>query len=125
MEKKKISPHFNNTEFACKCGCGFGMNDGDVSPLLLQRLEQIREFYCGAPVTISSGCRCPAHNKAVGGASHSQHVLGTAADIKVGNIHPSEVFNLVNSKYKTGGTGRYKTFTHVDVRPAKATWVVG
>lgn len=43
-------------------------------------LEQIRALVCG-PITVSSGYRSPALNRAVGGAANSAHVLGLAADI--------------------------------------------
>lgn len=36
------------------------------------------------PITISSGYRCPALNRAVGGVSNSQHMTGEAADINIG-----------------------------------------
>lgn len=45
-------------------------------------LEPFRKSL-GESVTISSGYRSPALNKAVGGANTSQHVKGQAADIKV------------------------------------------
>ena len=43
-------------------------------------LEPLRERY-GKPIIISSGYRCPALNKLVGGASASDHQFGNAADI--------------------------------------------
>lgn len=43
-------------------------------------LEGLRTLL-GAPVIVSSGYRCPALNKAVGGQPNSQHMLGEAADI--------------------------------------------
>ena len=42
-------------------------------------------------MTINSAYRTPAHNKAVGGATGSQHVKGTAADIVVAGAAPLEV----------------------------------
>lgn len=42
-------------------------------------LEQIRALL-GAPMHIDSGYRCPALNKAVGGAATSAHMDGMAAD---------------------------------------------
>ena len=36
------------------------------------------------PITISSGYRCPALNRAVQGVSNSQHMTGEAADINIG-----------------------------------------
>lgn len=35
------------------------------------------------PISISSGYRCPALNRAVGGVSNSQHMTGEAADINI------------------------------------------
>ena len=43
--------------------------------------EQVRE-----PVIISSGYRCPALNKAVGGSDTSQHMKGEACDIYVEDV---------------------------------------
>ena len=45
-------------------------------------LEPLREAW-GAPLTISSGYRCPEVNAGVGGVPTSQHVLGEAADVAV------------------------------------------
>lgn len=44
-----------------------------------QGLEEIRTLL-GVPVIVSSGYRCPALNKAVGGQPNSQHMTGQAAD---------------------------------------------
>ena len=34
------------------------------------------------PIIVNSGFRCPEVNRLVGGVSHSQHLLGQAADIR-------------------------------------------
>lgn len=49
-------------------------------PALLARLDALADKL-GAPLPIISGYRDPAHNAAIGGASSSQHMYGTAADI--------------------------------------------
>lgn len=46
-------------------------------------LDPLRAAY-GMPIKISSGYRCPALNKAVGGAATSVHMIGYAADCQVG-----------------------------------------
>jgi peptidoglycan hydrolase-like protein with peptidoglycan-binding domain len=113
--------YFERREFACKCGrCG----GFPVEPSweLIDVLENIREHF-GAAVSISSGVRCKTHNKNVGGADESQHLYGTAADIKVKGVSPSKVAAYAETLLPgTGGIGRYKTFTHVDVRAAKSRW---
>ena len=43
-------------------------------------LDPLREWY-GEPVIVTSGYRCPALNRLVGGAPASQHCRGEAADI--------------------------------------------
>ena len=45
-------------------------------------LEKLRD-YGGFTVHINSGYRSPSYNRKIGGASKSQHTLGTAADIVV------------------------------------------
>lgn len=58
---------------------------------LMAYLDQVRQAY-GAPITVTSGYRSPALNKAVGGAPTSQHLRGEAADLvtddltKLGNV---------------------------------------
>lgn len=56
--------------------------------------ERIREII-GKPVIINSGYRCPALNKAVGGAISSQHVLAEALDIKVKGKTASELLQII------------------------------
>ena len=53
----------------------------DNADYTLQRLDDIREAY-GHPIVITSGYRCPALNKAVGGKPTSQHLKAQAADLK-------------------------------------------
>ena len=48
-------------------------------------LEPLRAC-AGKPIVISSGYRGPALNRAVGGASQSQHLRGEAADLHLPSI---------------------------------------
>jgi len=116
----KLSPHFSRSEFRCKgtdChptiagNCGFDTVDAE----LLNLLESVRGYF-NQPVTITSACRCPIHNEAVGGKANSQHVKGRAADIVVHGIEPDDVADYLEHVMKHGGIGRYSTFTHVDTR---------
>lgn len=112
--------HFKRSEFKCKCGkCGgFPVEPAEE---LVELLENIRNHF-GVPVTITSGVRCKTHNANVGGASSSQHLKGTAADIKVKGVAPEKVAAYAETLLKAGGIGRYATFTHVDVRTTKSRW---
>ena len=59
--------------------------------LCVQVLQPLRDAL-GEPITVSSGFRCPALNRAVYGAPDSQHVLGQAADLQCFTLTPAEFF---------------------------------
>lgn len=79
---------------------------------LIQRLRE----KIGRPLYISSGFRCPPHNKAVGGSSQSYHLKGMAADIVISDA--CERYELVGAAIELGftGIGIDKRFVHVDNR---------
>ena len=114
----RLSKHFKTREFACKDGCG----EHEVLPELIDVLEDVRNHF-DRPVIITSGRRCVVHNKRAGGAPKSQHLLGTAADIRVQGIDPSQVYKYLDEKYRGKfGVGKYASFTHIDVRSKQARW---
>ncbi|NTY87783.1 serine/threonine protein kinase [Serratia fonticola] len=115
---KQLSPHFTRQEFACRCGCGAA----DVAPELIEVLEAARVHF-GVPIIVVSGRRCKTHNSKVGGALVSQHLYGTAADIKMSTVPPADVAAYFEKTYSGRyGVGRYATFTHIDVRKTAARW---
>lgn len=114
----KVSEHFDRTEFACHCGCGFATVDVE----LLQVLENLRKHFA-SPISINSACRCPAYNSKVGGEPKSKHMYGLAADIVVGSVSPTTVYNYLVECYPGKyGIGKYAAWTHIDVRADKARW---
>lgn len=114
----RLSEHFTQREFACRCGCGAE----DVEPELIEVLEAARAHF-GVPIIVVSGRRCPIHNNKVGGARTSQHLSGTAADIKMSTVSPADVATYFEATYPGRyGVGRYTTFTHIDVRKTAARW---
>ena len=71
----------------------------NLSKLIDNILDPLREAF-QQPIIVSSGYRCKALNKAVGGAVSSQHCLGMAADIHtVANTKESnkKLFELIKS----------------------------
>lgn len=64
--------------------------------LLVEKvLDPLREAY-GKPICVYSGYRSPALNKAVNGATNSQHLTGMAADIHGKNaIENRKLYDLV------------------------------
>ena len=75
---KVLSKNFKVCEFKCKDGSDKVL----YSTELMAMLEKLRA-YGGFTISINSGYRTPAYNRKIGGASKSQHTLGTAADIVV------------------------------------------
>lgn len=60
--------------------------------------QPIRKYF-GKPIHISSGYRSAALNKAIGGASSSQHCTGEAIDIDMDGttITNAEIFNYIKN----------------------------
>lgn len=58
----------------------YGIED-NLEGLAKEVLEPVRERL-GKPIVVNSGFRCPIHNRAVGGATGSQHMKGEAADLR-------------------------------------------
>lgn len=113
-----LSANFRVKEFAC--------NDGSdtvlISDELVTLLQKIRDHF-GKATVINSGYRTESYNKKVGGATNSQHVRGTAADIVVSGVSPLAVAQYAEFLIPTaGGIGVYQTFTHVDVRATRSRW---
>jgi uncharacterized protein YcbK (DUF882 family) len=116
-----IIKHFKKEEFTCKCGCGFD----DISYKLVLKLDHVR-WRLNEKIVILSGCRCPVHNKAVGGVENSAHVKAMAADIVITNSRYRykimEGISVVGIKR----LGMYKDFIHADIdksKPQDVMWV--
>lgn len=114
----KLSNNFKVSEFACKDGSDVIF----IAPELVNVLQKIRDHF-GKPVNINSAYRTPTYNAKVDGATHSQHLYGTAADIRITGVAPKDVAAYAESILSgTGGIGIYNNFVHVDVRRNKSRW---
>ncbi len=115
----QISENFQLREFECRC-CG----SVKIDPDLLLKLQKMRD-YLDAPLIITSGYRCPAHNRTVGGVSKSEHLTGRAADISLEN-HPTilaEEMIRIARNFGFNGLGIYDSpIIHVDTRANPAEW---
>ena len=77
-DETQLSAHFNAKEFRCKCG---KTHDTEINPNLVTNLEKLYKVLGCSKIVITSGYRCPEHDKAVGGNGTGQHTKGNAADI--------------------------------------------
>ena len=115
--------HFSPAEFACKCGCGAGIEKMD--PAFLTMLDEARDV-AGIPFVLVSAYRCPKHNRApdVGGVEDSAHVRGHAADIRCTSSH--ERFRIVSALLEAGfrRIEAAPTWIHVDNAPTKPQDVI-
>jgi peptidoglycan hydrolase-like protein with peptidoglycan-binding domain len=125
---ERISEHFTVNEFRCKCS---GHHDTLIDTNVVDILERLRDKLGCSRITLPSGYRCHAHDKAVGGSGTGYHTKGCAVDFiawdKSGKIIPSA--QVVLALEELGGVygiglncGGSKSSTHVDCRPAACKW---
>ncbi len=89
-------------------------------------LDPLRELW-GAPLTVTSGYRCPALNTAVGGTKTSHHKQGMAADLVTAENTPEANKRLFETLLKSGlrwtqaiweRNAKGDTWVHVSYDPA-------
>ena len=124
-DQTQLSPHFNAREFRCQCG---QPHETLIASELIDKLEALYTALNCSKIIVTSGYRCPEHDKAVGGTSSGQHTKGTAADVccyrqdgqpissktvccKAQNLGFTGIANITSS---------YQ-YTHLDVRTS-AKW---
>lgn len=130
------SKHFVLDEMASHDGAPFPPEVLRNVGITMETLDTIRDEWQG-PITVVSGYRSPELNAALveaskkrnggvsGVATDSQHVRGTAADIRPAQPTPERVarlYEMVKAMYAQGklpalgGLGRYPGWVHVDAR---------
>lgn len=106
---------FSPRELACK-----GTGQVRLDPQSLDKLQALRDRL-GKPLVIVSAYRSPEHNRRVGGAKNSYHMLGRAFDVSMANHDPHE-FEAAARAVGFTGIGYYPKsgFMHVDTGPARS-----
>lgn len=92
-------PNFTPAEMACK-HCG----ECRMHPDFMDRLQALR-IQLGFPLPVSSGYRCPAHNRRVSSTGdNGPHTTGRAVDIL---IHGERAVQLVGAalRFRFSGLG--------------------
>jgi hypothetical protein len=82
-------------------------------------LVELAQFF--GQLRVNSTCRGPGHNARVGGAKHSFHLTGHAADFRVSSS-PSAVLAFLRARGDVGGLKHYGGgLFHIDTGPRR-TW---
>jgi zinc D-Ala-D-Ala carboxypeptidase len=68
----------------------------NIQELCREVLDPLRAL-ANRPIIITSGYRSTEVNKAIGGASTSQHRLGQAADIKIEGLTPRQIVGMIRN----------------------------
>ena len=147
----RLTKNFRLSELDCKDGSPVPHELYGNAQILLERLQVIRDNYnmiynladhtkIEYKIEIISGYRTELHNKNCGGKKGSFHLACMAADMKVYYIKkrllfkpkkvyvkPKRLYDLIESlieyqHIQDGGLGKYKTFTHYDIRDVRARW---
>jgi zinc D-Ala-D-Ala carboxypeptidase len=114
-EAVALTNNFGTAEFECKCKRSDCVEQR-ISVKLVDDLQWLREA-TKSSLRVHSGYRCPAHNKAVGGAPKSQHPLANAADVSSSALSPLELRKTAEHRFKAIGTA--SNFLHLDTRSDK------
>lgn len=105
-----------------------------IGKLAREVLQPIRDVY-KKPIIVTSGYRCEALNKAVGGSKTSQHLSGQAADIKAADGDNKALFECIrklvrNGKLKVGqliweyGSKEQPRWVHVSLPYSKINQIL-
>jgi uncharacterized protein YcbK (DUF882 family) len=122
----KLTQNFSKIEFESRDGAPMPDDVLENIKILAQNLQTLRDHF-GQAIHINSAYRSPEHNKNIGGATSSQHLLGKAADISMRNFTPVQIHETIEQliaegDLHQGGLGLYNGFVHYDIRGTKARW---
>lgn len=98
----KLTPNFTKEEFEFSQTATRKGIDNSIPAEILPHvtmaaagMELIRALCGNRPIRVSSGYRCHALNRAVGGAPDSAHTQGWAVDFTVAGLATKEVVRLI------------------------------
>jgi len=122
MKPGQLTNDFTMKEFQCKCGCGIVLVEFELA----NKLQELRDFV-GEPININSGCRCPTHNKNVGGKKTSEHITTDSRALKGADIRCRNRFKLAQGAFNIfKRVGVAKTWLHVGIdksKPYPSYWI--
>lgn len=124
LSKHVTRSEFERSETAINRGIDNSMNEWEIERAKLvceNCFEPIRE-HLGQPIKINSGFRSGALNRAIGGATTSQHSLGEAIDL---DLHDRDLFEWIIDNVEfdqlifEGGTTDKADWFHISYRKGR------
>jgi len=107
-------PSFSPAEIACR-----GTGAIKINTEAMDKLQSLSNRL-GKPLIVRSAYRSHSHNRAVGGAPASKHMLGTAFDIAMSNHDPATFADAARAVGFLGfGFYPRSGFMHIDLGPAR------
>ena len=99
----------------------WGASPSCLDSRLRQVINQVAANF--GPVRVNSTCRSRTHNAKVGGAIHSKHLTGDAADFSVSPKSKPAVLGWLRRQPSVGGLKLYadRGHFHIDTGPRR-TW---
>ena len=121
-----LSNNFSKWEFKCQCGCGIC----NVGIDHINKLQTARTI-ANIRFKISSGCRCPMHNKLEGGKFNSDHITTETIQCQGTDIYcysSSDRFRIIEAAIlaKFRRIGISKNFIHLGTNlenPQEVIWL--
>lgn len=123
---EQLTKHINAREIRCKCGKMHAtLYDTDTLNKIEHLISAVADYYNATPekthIFLSSGYRCPDHDKAVGGNGKGTHTAGYALDFEMivpGKGVDSRVIAALAKDIGFTGIGRISDYyIHVDNAP--------
>lgn len=124
LSKHVTRLEFERSETAINRGIDNSMNEWEIerAKLVCENCFEPIRAKVGAPIRINSGFRSGALNRAIGGATTSQHSLGEAIDL---DLHDRDLFEWVIDNVEfdqlifEGGTTDKADWFHISYRKGR------
>lgn len=124
LSKHVTRSEFERSETAINRGIDNSMNEWEIerAKLVCENCFEPIRAKVGAPIRINSGFRSGALNRAIGGATTSQHSLGEAIDL---DLHDRGLFEWIIDNVEfdqlifEGGTTEKADWFHISYRKGR------
>lgn len=117
------SKYFSKAETSCQCGCGTDLTDKAKFDF-----DQLRVEF-DAPLKMTSGARCPAHNQKVSTTGpNGPHTTREAADFAVSGADAHKLLTIAMRRGYTGiginqkGGARFIHLDRLTTAPRPHVW---